>query len=62
MCIRDRVYALGVIHTIGSGSDAGTAWMTALLIATGTPILYFGIMRALPAAPVSAPAARAESG
>ena len=56
------VYVLGVIHTVGSGSDAGTAWMTAILIATGTPILYLGILRALPAQPVSARAARAGSG
>ena len=49
------VYVLGVVHTLGSGSDAGTAWMTALLLATGTPILYLGILRALPAAPVAAP-------
>ena len=56
------VYVLGVIHTVGSGSDAGTAWLTAILIATGTPILYLGILRALPAQPVSARAARAESG
>ena len=56
------VYVLGVIHTVGSGSDAGTAWLTAILIATGTPILYLGILRALPAQPVSARAAGAESG
>ena len=54
------VYVLGVVHALGSGSDAGTPWMTALLIATGTPILYLGILRALP--PVSPRAARAESG
>jgi methionine sulfoxide reductase heme-binding subunit len=54
------VYVLGVTHTLGSGSDAGTAWMTALLIGTGTPILYLGILRALP--PVSPRAARAGSG
>ncbi len=54
------VYVLGVVHTIGSGSDAGTAWMTAILIATGTPILYLGILRALPA--TSPRAARAGSG
>ncbi len=52
---------MAVIHTVGSGSDAGTAWMTAILIATGTPILYLGILRALPA-PVSPRAARAGSG
>ena len=43
------VYLLGVIHTLGSGTDAGSPWMTALLVATGTPILYLGILRALPA-------------
>ena len=51
---------LGVVHALGSGSDAGTTWMTVLLLATGTPILYLGILRALP--PVSPRAARAESG
>ena len=54
------VYVLGVTHALGAGSDAGTAWLTALLIATGTPILYLGILRALP--PVSPSAARAGSG
>jgi len=54
------VYVLGVVHTIGSGSDAGTMWMTAILLATGTPILYLGILRALPA--TSPRAARAGSG
>jgi sulfoxide reductase heme-binding subunit YedZ len=53
------VYVLGVIHTLGAGTDAGTPWMTALLIATGTPILYLGVLRALP--PVTPRAARAES-
>ena len=43
------VYLLGVIHTLGSGTDAGSPWMTALLVATGTPILYLGILRARPA-------------
>jgi sulfoxide reductase heme-binding subunit YedZ len=57
------VYVLGVVHTLGAGTDAGTPWMTALLIATGTPILYLGILRALPVgAPVTPRAARAESG
>jgi sulfoxide reductase heme-binding subunit YedZ len=54
------VYVLGVTHALGSGSDAGTRWMTALLIATGAPILYLGILRALP--PVNPGAARAGSG
>jgi methionine sulfoxide reductase heme-binding subunit len=42
------VYVLGVIHTLGSGSDAGQPWLLAILLATGTPILYLGILRALP--------------
>jgi methionine sulfoxide reductase heme-binding subunit len=43
------VYVLGVIHTLGAGTDAGQPWMLALLLATGTPVLYLGVMRALPA-------------
>lgn len=42
------VYILGVTHTLGSGTDAGEPWMAALLLATSTPILYLGILRALP--------------
>jgi sulfoxide reductase heme-binding subunit YedZ len=65
------VYVLGVVHAVGSGTDAGQTWMVALLVATGAPILYLGIMRALPperpaaAAParsVSASAARGARG
>jgi methionine sulfoxide reductase heme-binding subunit len=52
------VYALGVAHTLGAGSDRRV--IAVLLIATGTPILYLGILRALP--PVSPSAARAGSG
>jgi methionine sulfoxide reductase heme-binding subunit len=55
------VYVLGVVHTLGSGTDAGQPWLIAILLATGTPILYLGILRALPperptraAAPASA--------
>ena len=50
------VYVLGVVHTLGSGTDAGRPWLTAILIATGTPILYLGILRALPRAQPMAPA------
>jgi methionine sulfoxide reductase heme-binding subunit len=56
------VYVLGVVHTVGSGTDAGTAWLTAILVATGTPILYLGILRALPAPSPPRAAARAGSG
>jgi len=43
------VYVLGVVHTLGAGSDAGEPWLLAVLLATGTPILYLAILRALPA-------------
>jgi sulfoxide reductase heme-binding subunit YedZ len=56
------VYVLGVIHTIGSGSDAGTVWLTLILLATGTPILYLGILRALPAPVNPSPRAAARAG
>jgi sulfoxide reductase heme-binding subunit YedZ len=39
------VYVLGVTHTLGAGSDAGEPWLIALLLATGTPILYLGVLR-----------------
>jgi sulfoxide reductase heme-binding subunit YedZ len=58
------VYVLGVVHVLGSGSDAGTLWLRAILVATGAPILYFAIMRALPAPsrPPATAAARGGSG
>ena len=52
------VYVLGVIHTVGSGSDAGEPWLLALLVASGTPILYLGVRRALPAERPAAAGAR----
>jgi hypothetical protein len=48
-----------VIHTVGAGTDAGEPWLVALLIATGTPILYLGVMRALPPERPAAPRAAA---
>jgi methionine sulfoxide reductase heme-binding subunit len=39
------VYVLGVIHTLGAGTDAGQPWLIALVLATGTPILYLGVLR-----------------
>jgi methionine sulfoxide reductase heme-binding subunit len=52
------VYAMGVAHALGAGSDRRL--VAVVLIATGTPILYLGILRALPATPPSG--ARAGSG
>jgi methionine sulfoxide reductase heme-binding subunit len=55
------VYAMGVAHALGAGTDRRT--IAVLLIVTGTPVLYLGILRALPAErPVRASAARAGSG
>ena len=57
------VYVLGVVHVLGSGSDAETLWLRAILVVTGAPILYLLIMRALPAPrPAAAAAARGGSG
>lgn len=43
------VYALGIVHTLGSGTDARSAWLLATLAATSVPIVFAGVHRALPA-------------
>jgi len=49
------VYALGVIHTLGAGSDAEAPWLRAVLFATGAPIVFLVLLRVLPQdAPASA--------
>ena len=42
-------YLLGVIHTLGAGSDASAPWLRAVLFATGAPILFLFVLRVLPA-------------
>ena len=42
------VYALGVIHTLGAGTDAEAPWLRAVLFATGAPILFLFLLRVLP--------------
>lgn len=42
------VWVLGVVHTLGSGTDAGSAWLLAILLATGLPIVFLATMRFLP--------------
>jgi sulfoxide reductase heme-binding subunit YedZ len=42
------VYLLGVIHTLGAGTDASAPWMRAILLATGTPIVFLFLLRVLP--------------
>ncbi|HEX8646748.1 MAG TPA: ferric reductase-like transmembrane domain-containing protein [Thermoleophilaceae bacterium] len=42
------VYVLGVIHTLGAGTDASAPWMRAVLLATGAPIVFLFLLRVLP--------------
>jgi predicted ferric reductase len=39
------VYGLGVVHTIGSGTDARSAWLVALLGVTAAPIAVLATLR-----------------
>ena len=51
------VYVLGVIHTLGAGTDASAPWMRAVLIATGAPIFFLFLLRVLPEEAEGRPAA-----
>jgi sulfoxide reductase heme-binding subunit YedZ len=53
------VYVLGVGHVLGAGTDASTGWMRAILLLSGAPILFLGLLRVLPARASRAPAAPA---
>lgn len=55
------VYVLGIAHTLGSGTDARSTWLLALLAVTALPIVFAGTYRFLPQpagrrAPVRRPA------
>jgi sulfoxide reductase heme-binding subunit YedZ len=39
------VYALGLVHTLGAGTDAGTAWLRAVMLATAVPIVGLFALR-----------------
>jgi sulfoxide reductase heme-binding subunit YedZ len=43
------VWLLGVVHTLGAGSDAGTVWLRAIVLLTGIPIVYLTLVRVLAA-------------
>ena len=43
------VWALGVIHALGAGTDAGQVWLQAILLITGIPIVFLFLLRVLPA-------------
>lgn len=58
------VYVLGVAHTLGSGTDARSAWLLAILAITALPIVVTGANRLLPPSPrkpSSRPAPRSSS-
>jgi sulfoxide reductase heme-binding subunit YedZ len=39
------VYAMGLVHTLGAGTDAGTAWLRAVMVATAVPIVGLFALR-----------------
>jgi sulfoxide reductase heme-binding subunit YedZ len=41
------VWALGVAHALGAGTDAGTPWLRTLMLATGVPIVLLFTVRML---------------
>jgi sulfoxide reductase heme-binding subunit YedZ len=41
------VYGLGVAHTLGSGTDAGSIWLLAIVALTAAPVVMLGTLRAL---------------
>lgn len=43
------VYALGVVHALGAGTDAVTIWFRLFLLLSGAPILFLFLMRVMPA-------------
>ena len=42
------VWALGVVHVLGAGTDASQAWMRAILLAGAVPIVFLFVRRVLP--------------
>jgi methionine sulfoxide reductase heme-binding subunit len=44
------VYALAVVHSLGSGTDGGSLWFTAVVIATAVPITALLALRLRPKA------------
>ena len=41
------VYVLGVIHTLGAGTDAHSQWLRVLMLASGAPIVFLFCARLL---------------
>jgi sulfoxide reductase heme-binding subunit YedZ len=57
------VYVLGVVHALGAGTDAGSAWLRRGLVVSSLPLAYFLVLRLAPRArgpkPARGPAATA---
>ena len=47
------VWVLGVVHTLGAGSDAATLWLRAFVLRPAIPIVYLTVLR-MPAEPHAA--------
>ena len=47
------VWVLAVAHTLGSGTDAGSVWLLAIVGLTAAPIVFLATMRMLPRSPRS---------
>ena len=56
------VWALGVAHTLGAGSDAGAVWLRMLMLATGAPVVFLTLVRILDRSRPSARARPAAAG
>ena len=41
------VWVLGVVHTIGAGTDASTVWLRMMMLVTGAPIVFLFLVRIL---------------
>lgn len=44
-------FALSIVHTLGSGTDSGSAWLLVLLSLAIAPAVSLGVVRLLPARP-----------
>jgi len=39
------VYVLGLVHTLGAGTDAGSSWLRAFMLATAVPAVVLLVVR-----------------
>ena len=53
------VWALGLAHTIGAGTDGSERWMQVMMVVTGVPIVFLFLRRTVPGDPKREAAQRA---